>query len=236
MLPQTPTRELQQHFCSSDMTDSCNFAARLFAKIKQELKKAEQLKKFGLTSSDSERVMSLAFTKRPVVIDIREPGSENEIALFINNIETDAAFAHWPDSIHAVSGLSVFPTDDCLITSFVLQLLQPTMPGQFRFVRKNVFTCVLLVDPSKQPDLVALDTLTSMLDRGLPIRLGVILLTHPAPASEGRHMSESVGKAFWHVKKTISMKSAISFLGKVRSLFSCSIIMTCYTSSYCGRA
>ena len=126
------------------------------------------------------------------------------------------------------------------------------MPGQFRFIRKNIFSCILAIDPARQPDLVALDTITSMLDRGLPIRLGIILLTPSASNStrsttelsakdlemfaagnfgtskeqhleaDEEHIAEddpsvAIFKAFWHVRKVGSLKSAFTFLSKVRT-------------------
>lgn len=75
----------------------------LFAKVRQEIKKADALKRFGIVPDDAEKVMSLVTTKKPVIIDIREPeDSEEEITMFINNIETDPAFAHWPDNVYGV--------------------------------------------------------------------------------------------------------------------------------------
>jgi len=48
--------------------------------------------------------MSLVTTKKSAIIDIRDPEPEdNQVVQFLNDIETDPAFSHWPSNIYSVN-------------------------------------------------------------------------------------------------------------------------------------
>lgn len=120
--------------------------------------------------------------------------------VYLNNIEKDAAYKQLPTDLRA--------------------LMQPSY--SLPQVRKNLFTLVLVVDPTKEESLEALAMLTMIKMQKLPVRMGVVF-TSPAlvsafrkgeklgPDTEKLESEDAVGawhiaKLLGHIKKTKGVK------------------------------
>jgi len=61
----------------------------------------------------------------------------------------------------------------------VQALLQPNWPGQLYYVRKNIFTCIFILDPSTDDGLRMAAMAEQMLNNQMPIRVGLALVMEP---------------------------------------------------------
>ncbi|MCL7030306.1 hypothetical protein MKW94_012163, partial [Papaver nudicaule] len=74
---------------------------------------------------------------------------------YLNNLEKDDLYKRWRSNIN--------------------DLLMPVYPGQMRYIRKNLFHAVYVLDPASVCGLESVDTILSMYANNFPIRFGVIL-------------------------------------------------------------
>lgn len=77
--------------------------------------------------------------------------------VYLNDLETDKRYSRWPASLFSI--------------------LQPAPMGQLRALRKNLFTLVAVIDPlaPETPQLLA--ALREIIERPLPVRVGVLWTT-----------------------------------------------------------
>ncbi|RVX04636.1 UDP-glucose:glycoprotein glucosyltransferase [Vitis vinifera] len=74
---------------------------------------------------------------------------------YLNDLEEDARYRRWRSNIN--------------------EILMPVFPGQLRYIRKNLFHAVYVLDPASVCGLESVDMIISMYENNLPMRFGVIL-------------------------------------------------------------
>ena len=90
-------------------------------------------------------------TAGQIRVDVRK-GAKGAIT-YMNNIEKDAMYKAWSTDVRA--------------------LLKPSW--QLHQVRRNLFTLVLVIDPTSTEGLMAVMTCSQMIRQQIPIRVGIIL-------------------------------------------------------------
>ncbi|EFC44990.1 UDP-glucose-glycoprotein glucosyltransferase [Naegleria gruberi] len=129
----------------------------LFETMDKELKLVKSLSSDYHLSSNS--VESVLFTPSTASKDLRFKFSSEleKQVIWFNNIESDS--------------YNNFPRD-------LKSMLHPTMYGQMRFVRRNLFNVVFILDPASTQKQVAqlLYILGNIMNRGYPIRIGALFI------------------------------------------------------------
>lgn len=74
---------------------------------------------------------------------------------YVNNLEEDAMYRRWRSNLN--------------------ELLMPVFPGQMRYIRKNLFHAVYVLDPATVCGLESINMIMSMYGDNVPMRFGVIL-------------------------------------------------------------
>lgn len=76
---------------------------------------------------------------------------------YLNNLEEDSMYKRWRSNLN--------------------ELLMPVFPGQFHYIRKNLYHAVYVIDPSSAAGLKAVDTIMYMFENHVPMRFGIILFS-----------------------------------------------------------
>ncbi|KAG0591180.1 hypothetical protein KC19_1G156300 [Ceratodon purpureus] len=76
---------------------------------------------------------------------------------YLNNIEEDSRYKRWRANLN--------------------ELLMPVFPGQMRYVRKNLFHAVYVIDPATPKGMLAVEAFSTLYENNYPMRFGVILLS-----------------------------------------------------------
>ena len=67
--------------------------------------------------------------------------------------------------------------------------MNPSYPGQLKFLRKNLFNVVLLINLTNSAQLQSLRTIFSFIQGNIPFRFGVVLLPHKTdPHDPGKYL------------------------------------------------
>lgn len=74
---------------------------------------------------------------------------------YLNNLEDDTKYKKWRSNIN--------------------EILMPVFPGQLRYIRKNLFHAVYVLDPASVCGLESVDMIVSLYENNFPMRFGVIL-------------------------------------------------------------
>lgn len=135
---------------------------------------------------------------------------------YLNNLEEDAMYKRWRSNLN--------------------ELLMPVFPGQLRYVRKNLFHAVYLLDPATDCGAESIDMILSMYQNSIPMRFGVILYSSkliktieenggklPTTVIENESMTgEDVAslmiQLFIYIKENYSAPLAFEFLSNVNKL------------------
>lgn len=134
--------------------------------------------------------LDLGTASKEFALDIRDSA-----ILWINDIETDAQYKRWPNS--------------------VLELLRPTFPGMLRSIRKNLFNLVLIVDPVQANGRQLIKLAESFVLHLAPVRLGLVMDFRQETA-ETKEVYDAILFAFNYMFQTKSPKDALGFLTDVR--------------------
>lgn len=82
---------------------------------------------------------------------------------YLNNLEEDSMYRRWRSNLN--------------------ELLMPVFPGQFHYIRKNLYHAVYVIDPSSAAGLKAVGTIMYMFENHVPMRFGIILFSSKLAAS-----------------------------------------------------
>uniref|UniRef100_A0A1D1XJM9 UDP-glucose:glycoprotein glucosyltransferase n=2 Tax=Anthurium amnicola TaxID=1678845 RepID=A0A1D1XJM9_9ARAE len=126
--------------------------------------------------------------------------------------------------------------------SNINEVLMPVFAGQFRYIRKNLYTTVYVFDPATVCGSESIDTILSMYGDSVPMRFGIILYSSKlikylednggelAESSvrdtvndSGEDVSILVIRLFLYIEKTYDVQSAFRFLSNVNKLWSASV-------------
>ncbi|XP_059648175.1 UDP-glucose:glycoprotein glucosyltransferase isoform X2 [Cornus florida] len=115
-------------------------------------------------------------------------------------------------------------------------ILMPVFPGQLRYIRKNLFHTVFVVDPASICGLEAIDTIISLYENSFPMRFGVILYSakfikkiesnsgelplDPVENDSGTEedVSSLIIRLFIYIKENHGTQTAFQFLSNVNRL------------------
>lgn len=135
---------------------------------------------------------------------------------YLNNLEEDDMYKRWRSNIN--------------------EILMPAFPGQLRYIRKNLFHAVYVIDPATACGLESIETLRSLYENQLPVRFGVILYSTQLiktiennggqiPSSDAvtnaqvkEDLSTMVIRLFLYIKEHHGIQTAFQFLGNLNTL------------------
>ncbi|XP_068312697.1 UDP-glucose:glycoprotein glucosyltransferase-like [Pyrus communis] len=128
---------------------------------------------------------------------------------YLNNIEEDAMYRRWRNDLN--------------------EILMPVFPGQIRYIRKNLFHAVSVIDPSTVCGLQSIDMILSLYENNFPMRFGIVLYSSKfinhieASGSEydheiGEDMSSLIIRLFIYIKENHGIQTAFQFLSNINKL------------------
>ncbi|MBA0815114.1 hypothetical protein Gohar_020885 [Gossypium harknessii] len=174
--------------------------------VHQELSLADQFSKLKLPRSTIRKLLS---TMTPPESDTFRVDFRSDHVHYLNNLEEDAMYRRWRSNIN--------------------DILMPVFPGQLRYIRKNLFHAVYVLDPA-----TSIDMITSFYENSFPMRFGVILYStqfiKKIEQSGGElHSSEHGGeleddkssliiRLFIYIKENHGIRSAFQFLSNINRL------------------
>ncbi|PWA75078.1 UDP-glucose:glycoprotein glucosyltransferase [Artemisia annua] len=178
--------------------------------VHQELSLADQYTKLKIPSSTVRKLLS---TLPPAESSGFRVDFRSDHVQYINNLEADARYKQWRSNLN--------------------ELLMPVFPGQLRYIRKNIFHAVYVLDPASICGLETIDTIVTMFENSLPVRFGVILYStkmietleanggeFPSSLENESQIKEDLSsltiRLFHYVKENHGMLKAFEFLSNVR--------------------
>ncbi|MCO5576449.1 hypothetical protein L7F22_030259 [Adiantum nelumboides] len=137
-----------------------------------------------------------------VRVDFRSP-----YVHYLNNLEEDSMYRRWRSNLQ--------------------ELLMPVFPGQMRYIKKNLFNAVYIVDPATSSGLQVVDIILYYYENNVPMRFGIILMSTSAAKSIAdsggdlpssgiqKDLSILAGKLFMYVKENHGALAAFQFLSRI---------------------
>ncbi|KAM7250288.1 hypothetical protein ACFE04_022171 [Oxalis oulophora] len=176
--------------------------------VHQDLSLADQFSKLKIPHST---VRKLLMTLPPSEsntfrIDFRSPHVQ-----YLNDLEKDAMYKRWRNNLN--------------------ELLMPVFPGQLRYIRKNLFHAVYILDPATICGLESIDMITSLYENSIPMRFGVVLYSskfvkdveisggelHLLPDHK-EDISSLIIRLFLYIKENHGSQTAFQFLSDINRL------------------
>ncbi|KAI8555132.1 hypothetical protein RHMOL_Rhmol05G0150600 [Rhododendron molle] len=146
---------------------------------------------------------------------------------YLNNLELDAMYKRWRSNIN--------------------EILMPVFPGQLRYIRKNLFHAVFVLDPGSTcgleaclcffgSEFLSVDMIISLCENNLPMRFGVILFSTkfiktvetkggeiPSASMEnhagvGEDVSSLIIRLFIYIEEQHGAQMAFQFLSSINRL------------------
>eukprot|EP00741_Cyanophora_paradoxa_P018418 tig00000204_g17782.t1 len=131
---------------------------KLLDAIREELALVRRLRPLRLAPKSLQRVMGAGVSAREggaggassaIRVDHRD-----DSVLYLNDVENDKQYSRWPRSLS--------------------ELLAPTWPGQFRQIRRNIYTAVFVVDLGTTDGAALVARLSRYIQNNAPVRFGVV--------------------------------------------------------------
>nr|XP_043627577.1 UDP-glucose:glycoprotein glucosyltransferase [Erigeron canadensis] len=179
--------------------------------VHQELSLADQYTKLKIPSGTVRKLLS---TLPPPESNAFRVDFRSDHVQYINNLEVDSRYKQWRSNLN--------------------ELLMPVFPGQQRYIRKNLFHAVYVLDPASICGLETIDTIVTLFENSLPVRFGVILYSKksietleanggefpPSSLESDGHedLSSLTIRLFHHIKESHGMLKAFEFLSNVNKL------------------
>ncbi|KAJ1295214.1 hypothetical protein BS78_01G207000 [Paspalum vaginatum] len=124
---------------------------------------------------------------------------------YLNNLEEDAMYRRWRSNIQ--------------------ELLMPVFPGQMRYIRKNLFHAVYVLDPASTCGAETIDMILSLYQDNVPVRFGIIMYSSRhinaieqsdgTPIENGEDTSILITRLFLYIKEMYSTQLAFQFLSNI---------------------
>ncbi|KAJ8506506.1 hypothetical protein OPV22_007392 [Ensete ventricosum] len=182
--------------------------------VQQELSFADHFSNLKLPSSAIQKLLSAAppSESNAIRIDFRSGHVH-----YLNNLEEDAMYKRWRSNIN--------------------EILMPVFPGQLRYIRKNLFHAVYVIDPATSCGAETIDMILSLHQSSIPMRFGIILYSSklvkmieengghlPSSAvQDDKKRTEDVSsliiRLFLYVKENYDAQLAFQFLDNVNKLW-----------------
>ncbi|KAJ4966264.1 hypothetical protein NE237_018113 [Protea cynaroides] len=176
--------------------------------VHQELSLADQFSKLKIPQSTIRKLLSTVPPESKTFrVDFR-----SAYVHYLNNLEEDTMYKRWRSNLN--------------------DLLMPAFPGQLRYIRKNMFHAVYVLDPASICGLESIDMIISMYENYFPVRFGVILYSsklikkieeHAGEEAEIAHTEEDISnliiRLFIYIKENHGIRMAFQFLSNVNRLW-----------------
>uniref|UniRef100_A0A1B6BXN7 UDP-glucose:glycoprotein glucosyltransferase n=1 Tax=Clastoptera arizonana TaxID=38151 RepID=A0A1B6BXN7_9HEMI len=176
-------------FFDMDLVD----AMSIIESIRQEMRVLEGLHTSGITERSMLRtLLNLDLSNSGggnYAIDIRDSAVQ-----WVNDIEQDSQYRRWSSSL--------------------MDLLRPTFPGMLRSVRKNLYSVVVIGDPSKKDVWPLLKLLESFYVHLAPLRLGLIFSVD-STATGDENGGVALLNAFNYISEVKDAYQGLSFITDV---------------------
>ncbi|XP_039137617.1 UDP-glucose:glycoprotein glucosyltransferase [Dioscorea cayenensis subsp. rotundata] len=187
---------------------------QLLELVHEELSVADQ---FSELKIPQDAVLKLLSAARPSESNAFRVDFRSTHVHYLNNLEEDAMYRRWRSNIN--------------------EILMPVFPGQLRYIRKNLFHAVYVIDPATSCGAKTIDMILSMYESSIPMRFGVLLYSskmiklieegRELPAASTMHDSQKVGEdisssiiqLFLYIKENYSSQLAFQFLSNVNKLW-----------------
>ncbi|KAJ7002680.1 UDP-glucose:glycoprotein glucosyltransferase isoform X1 [Populus alba x Populus x berolinensis] len=179
--------------------------------VQRELSLADQFSKLKVPHSTIRKLLSTASPPESSMIRVDFRSSHVH---YLNNLEEDAMYKRWRNNIN--------------------EILMPVFPGQQRYIRKNLFHAVYVLDPATSCGLESVDMILSLYENNFPMRFGLILYSSKfikKATIRGLHLSaeENDGETeedissliirlFIYIKESYGTPTAFQFLSNVNRL------------------
>ncbi|KAL9229315.1 hypothetical protein vseg_004797 [Gypsophila vaccaria] len=175
--------------------------------VHQELTLADQFSKLEIPESATRKLLS---TMPPPESSMFRVDFRSSHVHYLNNLEEDSMYKRWRSNIN--------------------EILMPTFPGQMRYIRKNIFHAVYVIDPATSCGLEVIDTILNLYENQFPMRFGVILYStafiekvnngkitgESNPISTEEDISSLIIRLFIYIKEHRGMQTAFKFLSNIR--------------------
>lgn len=164
----------------------------LLEHLRRERKLVNGIRSQGLSSTDAISLLShpaIAETQtedEPQRYDFRDAAEGGNVIVYMNNIEKDSRYEAWPTELRA--------------------LLQRTYPGQLPSVRRDIHNAIVPVDLTSAGEVsIILDTILSLIKRGIPLRWGFVPQTMTPGALDQ-------AKVVYYLKDSYGLSAVIKYL------------------------
>eukprot|EP00257_Ricinus_communis_P021573 XP_015581097.1 UDP-glucose:glycoprotein glucosyltransferase isoform X1 [Ricinus communis] len=181
--------------------------------VQQELLLADQFSKMKVPHSTIRKLLS---TMSPPESNMFRVDFRSTHVHYLNNLEEDAMYKQWRSNIN--------------------EILMPVFPGQLRYIRKNLFHAVYVLDPATSCGLESVDMIISLYENNYPVRFGLMLYSskfikkievsggdlHLSSIEDNSQTEEDLSsliiRLFIYIKENYGMKTAFQFLSNVNRL------------------
>ncbi|GMH06742.1 hypothetical protein Nepgr_008582 [Nepenthes gracilis] len=179
--------------------------------VHQELSLADQFSKLKIPESSIRKLLSTLPT--PEASTFRVDFRSSHVH-YLNNLEEDSMYKRWQSNVN--------------------EILMPVFPGQLRYIRKNLFHAVYVVDPASSCGLEVINMIIDMYENQLPVRFAVILYSMKFmkkieinagelhAAANDSHLEEDISlliiRLFMYIREQHGVRTAFTFLGHINKL------------------
>ncbi|GAB2231281.1 hypothetical protein Droror1_Dr00027570 [Drosera rotundifolia] len=176
--------------------------------LHQEVSLADQFKKVKIPETCIRKLLFTSPASESSVIRLDFRSSDVH---YLNNLEEDPMYKRWRSNLH--------------------EILMPAFPGQLRYIRKNLFNAVYVVDPASSCGLEVIDTILHLYENQFPVRFGVILYStsivkymqeNGAKFNPGSYAEEDTSdliiRLFIYIKEEHGVHAAFKFVSNVNKL------------------
>ncbi|XP_028800912.1 UDP-glucose:glycoprotein glucosyltransferase isoform X2 [Neltuma alba] len=176
--------------------------------VHQDLLLADQFSKLKIPHSTIRKLLS---TLPPSESNTFRVDFRSTHVNYLNNLEEDAKYRRWRSNLN--------------------EILMPVFPGQLRYIRKNLFHAIYVLDPATTCGLESIDMILSLYENNLPMRFGIVLYSsnYVTKQIENRSSKENgdnseddistkIMRLFFYIKENFGIQMAFQFLSNVNKL------------------
>nr|XP_010920353.1 UDP-glucose:glycoprotein glucosyltransferase [Elaeis guineensis] len=180
--------------------------------VSKELSLADQFSELKLPQN---AIRKLLTAPPPLESNVFRVDFRSAHVHYLNDLENDVMYRRWRSNIN--------------------EILMPVFPGQLRYIRKNLFYAVYVLDPATDCGAETIDMILSLYQNSVPMRFGVILYSSKVIKSikekdsnlpmssvnndtkNGEDISSLIIRLFLYIEENHSPQLAFQFLSNVRS-------------------
>ncbi|KAM5438753.1 killer toxin resistant protein [Microsporum canis] len=172
-------------------------AFSLLAHLRQERKLMNSLNELGLSAQEAVKLLSNPVISKAQTVqgsqrfDYRDDIEGGGVIIWLNDLEKDPRYEEWSDE--------------------VTTLLQPTYPGQFHELRREVHNVVLPLDLANKEDITLfVEEIQAFVLNKVPIRFGLV----PLQRSE---LSREQAKIAYYLQDAYGLEAVFSYFTEIYS-------------------